>query len=238
MSVTELNSRLYLTVPARALDQTEAVGKLLVRLADKIDIACVTLALHANGTGPGAAGDQQLQILIKDLQLMNIAVLADMSSGVLGQERKLFEKVLEKAKTMNCDGLHINADMTLYERARSVLGHDAIIGCDCGLSRHLAMQLGEAGADYVSFREMTDDLAVPHEQSTGQLIGLVEWWQQLFEVPCVAGDVADQIQIETLLHIPADFIAIGPTLWPALRDNADFVSWLGKECPAPETSRF
>ncbi|MCP4935403.1 MAG: thiamine phosphate synthase [bacterium] len=195
---------------------------------------------------------QQLKTLMAALQQKNIAVLADLTSPQYGVDRKSFEKALENAHKLRCDGLHMSADAALFARARDVLGTDAIMGVDCGTSRHAAMQMGEAGADYVGFGlvetvsalddqdhdlnkgsiETGDELFVPET-----LIEFVDWWQQLFEVPCVALDVADRTQIEELVKIGADFVAIGPGLWPALANNEELasndelVTWLAKTCP-------
>ena len=251
MSAANHQTRLYLTAPAPVLDQVEPLTQLLDRLTSRLDIACVNLALKERG-GPQSSTDeqQQLKTLITGLQQKNIAVLADLTSPKYALDRKSFEKALENAHKLECDGLHMNADAALFARARDVLGPDAIIGVDCGTSRHAAMQMGEAGADYVGFGpvdavslakdqdldlnkgsiETESELFVPQTMTE-----LVDWWQQLFEVPCLALDVADRAQIEELVQIGTDFVAIGPSQWPALTNNDDLVNWLAKACPIIET---
>ncbi len=250
MSAANHKTRLYLTVPALVLDQIEPLTQLLDRLTSRLDIACVNLALKEMG-GPQSSADeqQQLKTLMGDLQQKNIAVLADLTSPQYAQDRKSFEKALENAHKLGCDGLHMSADAPLFARARDVLGPDAIMGVDCGMSRHAAMQMGEAGADYVGFGavnadsspddqdldlnkgsiEAEDELFVPET-----IIELVDWWQQLFEVPCLALDVADRAQIEEFVQIGADFVAIGPSAWSALTSNDELVAWLAKTCPIIE----
>ncbi len=250
MSATNHQTRLYLTVPAPVLDQIEPFTQLLDRLTSKLDIACVNLALKEMG-GPQSSPDeqQQLKTLMAHLQQKNIAVLADLTSPQYALDRKGFEKALENAHNLGCDGLHMSADAALFARARDVLGTDAIMGVDCGTSRHAAMQMGEAGADYVGFGPVAP-VSTPDDQDldlnkgsidTGDelfapetIIELVDWWQQLFEVPCLALDVADRAQIEELVQIGADFVAIGPSQWPALTDNDELVNWLAKTCPLIE----
>lgn len=64
---------------------------------------------------------------------------------------------VELAAETGADGVHLSAtsgDDLLIERyraARESLGANAIIGGDAGFSRHDAMALGEAGANYVAF---------------------------------------------------------------------------------------
>ena len=59
------------------------------------------------------------------------------------------------AKRIGADGVHLGqADMARdgsVAEARAALGREAQIGVTCHASRHLAMDAGEAGADYVAF---------------------------------------------------------------------------------------
>ena len=43
-----------------------------------------------------------------------------------------------------------------YAAARAIMGDDKIIGVTCHDSKHLAMEAGEAGADYVAFGAFYD----------------------------------------------------------------------------------
>lgn len=229
MNANASHTHLYLTIPASALDTFDDTRNQLDRLTTQLDIACVTFPLDHTGAGKTTEKDVQLTQLINLLQEKNIAVLCDMTSPLFSVNRKSFEKALEKTLKMNCDGIHMNADNVLYERAREVLDRNAIIGVDCGTSRHLAMQLGENGANYVAFSSTNQ--AEETSDNISEVLDLVSWWQELFEVPCVAANVLDQSQIDTLLQIPADFIAIGPTLWPAVSHDDELLSWLTKTCP-------
>ena len=260
MNADNHQNRLYLSLPPLALDQLEAVTQMLDRLTSRIDIACVNLALGERGGSQSPLREQQqLKALIADLQKKNIAVLADLTSSQYQANRKSFEKALENAQITGCDGLHLSADMGLFERAREVFGADAIIGVDCGNSRHAAMQIGELGADYVGFgaphldypdeqhpvehanKDQDHDLNKANPEHNGvpfetmSRLDLTDWWQQLFEVPCVALDVADRSQIEDLQKISADFIAIGPGLWSALLSDDELLNWLATQYPIAET---
>ena len=58
------------------------------------------------------------------------------------------------ARTLRADGVHLDAGKDLaaaYEQARGILGDRGIVGVDVGISRHDAMTLAEAGADYIAF---------------------------------------------------------------------------------------
>src|SRR5262245_42204111 len=58
------------------------------------------------------------------------------------------------ARSLGADGVHLAGVADLegaYREARGILGADGVIGVDPGISRHDAMTLAEAGADYVAF---------------------------------------------------------------------------------------
>ncbi len=79
--------------------------------------------------------------------------------------------------------------------ARAIWGGDAILVADVGLSRHAAMEAGEAGADAVLFRG--DDEAVRN---------CVAWWSQLFVLPVVAEGGAPKAA--GLAAAGADFVLV------------------------------
>lgn len=112
------------------------------------------------------------------------------------------------AKRLAADGVHLSARddaVAAYRQARVVLGPDANIGVDAGGSRHIAMELGEAGADYIAFSlrpKSADRAAAVIERDE-----LVAWWAEVFEVPCVACDVCDAEEGGRLADAGADFVA-------------------------------
>src|SRR4029077_6925628 len=55
------------------------------------------------------------------------------------------------AAELGCDGVHVGQDDAPYAAARRIMGPDGIVGVTCHDSRHLALEAGEAGADYVAF---------------------------------------------------------------------------------------
>ena len=58
------------------------------------------------------------------------------------------------------------------------------IGVTCHDSRHLAMEAGEKGADYVAFGAFYPTTTKPSDYRPDPR--LLSWWASLFEVPCVA----------------------------------------------------
>lgn len=103
------------------------------------------------------------------------------------------------ARQQGLDGVHL-ADVAAIATARRLLGPDALIGVDCGLSRHAAMVAGEAGADYVLFGSL--DLAPP-----GAVADLVTWWRELFVLPCAAAGRFSPESARRMAAAGAEFIA-------------------------------
>lgn len=112
-------------------------------------------------------------------------------------------------RTTKADGCHLTWTKNLEARAteaREIMGTRYMLGVDVGRSRHDAMELGEAGVDYIAFGipPHVEDRATASERQ-GELI---QWWSAIFEVPCVACDVETAEDAERLAAFGADFVAI------------------------------
>ncbi len=113
------------------------------------------------------------------------------------------------ALRLGADGVHIEADPTAYAEARKLLGTNANIGAQCGLSRHDAMRLADIGADYVAFGpEDEGDI-----DAIDQCADLISWWSEIFVVPCVAWNVASAGEAARLAALGADFVAPAAGIW-------------------------
>jgi thiamine-phosphate pyrophosphorylase len=113
------------------------------------------------------------------------------------------------ARTLGAEGVHLPIDDDVpaaYRAVRELLGKGALVGADAGISRHAAMVLAEAGADYVGFG------APPHlkdlDKARARREELVAWWAPIFEVPCVAFDVQSDEAASGLAWAGADFVAV------------------------------
>jgi thiamine-phosphate pyrophosphorylase len=104
------------------------------------------------------------------------------------------------APALGADGVHLGDPFAVAE-ARRRLGPDALIGADCGGSRHAAMVAGEEGADYVVFGAGT-----PADAE------LCAWWAELFVVPCAAG-ARDEAEADALVRAGADFLVAREAVW-------------------------
>jgi thiamine-phosphate pyrophosphorylase len=165
------------------------------------------------------------------LSAQSVKPLVDLAQGK-GSAALLRDDVA-LARALRADGVHLSAaldNLARYEDARSVLGARAIVGADAGGSRHMAMELGEAGAEYVAFGQTTlpraadpaaeEDASEPREAFTQ--VELINWWSEVFEVPCVALDVTGTDRARDMAAAGADFVAV---TCPIATSPADVVTW-------------
>lgn len=115
------------------------------------------------------------------------------------------------AARLNADGVHIGQSDSPYAAARKAVGPDAIVGVTCHASRHLAMQAAEAGADYVAFGAFYPSATKPPPAFAER--ELLDWWQALMEIPCVAIGGITIDNAEPLVAAGADFLAVSAGVW-------------------------
>ena len=142
---------------------------------------------------------------------------------------------VDLARRIRADGVHLphGKDMEgQYRSARQVVGPSAIVGVHAGKSRHDAMMLAEAGADYIAFGipEGIQD----YESARQRRLDLVTWWAEIFQVPCVALDVETPEDAAQLAAAGADFIGITLALGEPLADIGERVKAMAEAmAPAP-----
>ncbi len=115
------------------------------------------------------------------------------------------------AKRLGADGVHLGQGDGDVREARDMLGKDVQIGVTCHDSRHLAMEAGEAGADYVAFGAFYDTTTKPTEYRPDPSI--LSWWTTLFASPCVAIGGITPANVAPLVAAGADFIAVSNAVW-------------------------
>jgi thiamine-phosphate pyrophosphorylase len=178
--------RIYLVVEA-----TPAAVAQLTAAAEAGDVACCLIvptagaAIEAMAARPVVAAAQQAGVA---------ALIADATDLV---------------QALRADGVHLTPTPHLldaYAAARQTLGRDAIVGADVGVSRHDAMSLAEAGADYIAFGAPAHLKDRPRARERRD--DLVSWWGEIFEVACVALDVEGAAEAERLARSGANFVAV------------------------------
>jgi thiamine-phosphate pyrophosphorylase len=118
---------------------------------------------------------------------------------------------------LKADGLHVtNTEHNLLD-LRMSLPKDAMIGLDCGTSRHAAMEAAEQGADYVGFRQKLQAEGEP----------LVKWWNDLAAIPAVPLDPTSRDEA-TILAQHSDFIRPDDAMWQSADMATKVITELGK----------
>ncbi len=115
------------------------------------------------------------------------------------------------AKRLKADGVHLGQGDGDVREAREELGRDVQIGVTCHASRHLAMEAGDAGTDYVAFGAFfpSETKLSDHQPD----LELLEWWSGLFEIPCVAIGGITPANCPPLVKAGADFLAVSHAVW-------------------------
>ncbi len=188
-----IGCRLYLITPP-ALDPDAFAG---------------TLAQALDG-GPVAA----VQLRLKDVDRDTVRRAIDRLRPLVQARDIAFilNDDPELARDTGCDGVHVGQDDTPCAEARRIVGPDAIVGVSCHDSRHLAMEAGEAGADYVAFgaffptRSKRVSAGVPTPE-------ILTWWSSLFEIPCVAIGGITPENLGPLVAAGADFVCAITAVW-------------------------
>lgn len=164
---------------------------------------------RALDAGPVAA----FQFRLKDVDQHEAARLAEPLQRLCAAHDVTFivNDSVALAKRLGADGVHLGQGDGDPREARSVLGPEAQIGVTCHDSRHLAMEAGEAGADYAAFGSFhpTTTKEVTHFPEPS----ILSWWATLFEIPSVAIGGVTPENCGALAAAGADFVAASHAVW-------------------------
>jgi thiamine-phosphate pyrophosphorylase len=191
MSDASEGCRLYLVTPP--VLEPRAFAEILARALDAGDVAALQLRLKDVDDD---AVRRAIDVLRPVAQSRDVAFLLN--------DRADF------AVQCGCDGAHLGQEDGDHAAARRLLG-DRMLGISCHGSRHLAMQAGEAGADYVAFgaffpsgTKQTEHTAEPE---------VLSWWSEMFELPSVAIGGITPANCAPLVQAGADFLAVVSAVW-------------------------
>jgi thiamine-phosphate pyrophosphorylase len=161
--------------------------------------------------GPVAA----FQFRVKGVDQHEAARLAEPLQAICRERDVAFivNDSIALAKRLKADGVHLGQEDGTVREARDALGREAQIGVTCHASRHLAMEAGDAGADYVAFGAFFPSQTKASEHHPE--LELLEWWSGLMEIPCVAIGGITPENCAPLVEAGADFLAVSHAVWGA-----------------------
>jgi len=120
------------------------------------------------------------------------------------------------AVTCNADGVHLGQEDMPIKEARKIVGPYRVIGVSAHASKHLAMEAGEQGADYVAFGAFYPTTSKPKEKQEKwgtPTPEILEWWQAFMVLPCVAIGGMTPANCTREVKAGADFIAAITHVW-------------------------
>src|SRR5688572_4487742 len=159
--------------------------------------------------GPVAA----FQFRVKGVDQHEAARLAEPLQAICREREVAFivNDSIALAKRLKADGVHLGQHDCTVREAREALGREAQIGVTCHASRHLAMEAGDGGGDYVAFGAFFPSPTKPSEHHADP--ELLEWWSGLMEIPCVAIGGITPDNCAPLVEAGADFLAVSSAVW-------------------------
>jgi thiamine-phosphate pyrophosphorylase len=181
--------RLYLATPE--VDDPSQLANLLPELLVAADVAAVLLRLKPT--------DQRTMIS----RVKTLAPVIQNAGAAL-----LLDGHVELVARAGADGAHLNS-LAALEDALPSLKPDRIAGVGGLATRHDSMAAGERGADYVLFGEPDAKGQRPSAEAIAERL---QWWDELFEPPCV-GFAVSREEASEFASAGADFVLVGDFIW-------------------------
>lgn len=181
--------RLYLATPV--VDDPARLAAELPALLAAADVAAVLVRLHETDQRTMIS---RIKALVPAVQNAGAALLVDDHPDIVARA--------------GADGAHLTG-IAAMEDAMPSLKPDRIVGVGGLATRHDSMAAGEAGADYVLFGEPDANGQRP---STEAIAERLQWWDELFEPPCV-GFAVSRAEAEEFAAAGADFVLVGDFIW-------------------------
>ena len=137
------------------------------------------------------------------IKLGDISPLAGAVTG-----KGLFGKGLSELAD---SGLGMLVPMSYLAKSQRDKKKKGAAGKTGGAEEVVAMEAGEAGADYIAFGAFfpTATKQVSHHAEPE----ILNWWQSLFEIPCVAIGGITPVNCAPLVAAGADFLAVSAAIW-------------------------
>ena len=163
------------------------------QLADALQAAEVAAVVLDMGTNDVSAWRRTAEVLCPVTQERGAAfILRDNATLV---------------REFGADGIHVTEGAAAIDAAMISFKPDLIVGAGDATTRHGAMVLGERQPDYVLLGRMEPEGDIP------ATFNLVEWWSEMFQIPCIALCTGDWSTVEDVVAAGADFVALRDLVW-------------------------
>lgn len=132
----------------------------------------------------------------------------------------------EIALELGLSGVHVGIDDKKISIIRQNSPQNFIIGASCYDSKHLAMEAGEQGADYISFGAFFKSKT---KQSRGKpSIELLQWAIEMLNLPIVGIGGITATNCHELVKNKIDFLAVISCIWERINDEENAINELHK----------
>lgn len=118
----------------------------------------------------------------------------------------LLDNAPDLARKLGADGVHMSTGIEAFRRATQILKPDMIVGAGALHTRHDAMTVGEADADYVLFGTLSGPVSDTARNDAA-------WWSETFEIPAVYCD--PKAPLDRLDTAGCEFVGLSGNLWEA-----------------------
>ena len=181
----------------------------------KFALPAFAAALEA-ALGAGDVGAFQLRLKDATDDMIREAVQVLMPIAHAHGVAFMLNDRVDIAKELKVDGVHLGQEDMKLAEARKILGENVAIGISCHDSGHLAMEAGEAGADYVAFGAYHPTQSKSPEKLAmygTPAADLLPWWSTYTTVPAVAIGGLTPENCGELVAQGADFVAAITAIW-------------------------
>lgn len=202
--------RLYLITPPR-LDDLDGFADTLEHALAAGDVAAVQVRIKGPIDPDTGASPPDPEGLRAAAERLTPVIQAAGAAAIINDDPDL-------AAAVEADGVHVGREDASVRAARAALGPSRTVGATCHDSRHLAIEAGEAGADYVAFGAFFD--TTTKNPATRADPEILTWWSELFTPPCVAIGGVTPERCAPLVHAGADFLAVSSAVWSHPRGAA------------------
>lgn len=206
--------RLYLATPP--VDEPAQLAAELADLLAATDVAAVLVRLRESDPRSMIS---TIKALAPAIQNAGAALLIDGHPDIVARA--------------GADGAHLTGIAAMKEAMPS-LKPDRIVGVGGLATRHDSMAAGEAGADYVLFGEPDAKGQRPSREAIAERL---EWWDELFEPPCV-GLATSREEAAAFAAAGADFVLVADVIWSDLRGARAALVEIGEAIAQAHASTF
>lgn len=194
----------------RAQHDSEKMAKIYLISPPKIDLDAFSKRLEAalkTGLVP------VFQLRLKGYEKPEVAKISRVLKKICHENNCLFllNDYLDVALDIGADGVHLGAEDGSVLVARKKSPQNFIIGASCYDSRHLAMEAGEQGADYLSFGAFFPSKT---KKSRGNpTTEILQWSSEILNLQIAAiGGITDE-NCSSLVDAGADFLCVISYVW-------------------------